>query len=238
MWAALRHGSLYDGSLARFLVFRIANDIPDRNPDPRPVWDVPAELILALQAICGGVPEQSAGNLACTNAPCVKSNPFIVPLTDETHKLFDTLDFEITRRQREAIGSGRDALLARVWENTAKLALIKAVSANPAAPKVRLEDAQWARGVVAHCLDTMVDQAERHIADNEIERDYKRVLEIIRQAGRHGIRKTQLYDRTRFLSRRDREDILATLTESENIALEVSTTATKPQVVYRLREAG
>ena len=238
MWAALRHGSLHDGSLARFLVFRSPNDIPDRNPNPLPVSDVPAKLIAALQAIPEGVPGHNAGNLANVAAPNVKHDAFIVPLTDEAQELFRALDLDITRRQREAIGTGRDALLARVWENTAKLALIKAVSANPVAPLVRLEDAQWARGTVAHCLDTMFDQVERHIADNDTERDHKRVLEIIRQEGRQGIRKTQLYGRTRFLSRRDREDILTTLIESEYVVLDVRTTATKPVVFYRAREAG
>ena len=57
----------------------------------------------------------------------------------EAEQLFDALDDDLTTRQREAIGSNRSAVLARVWENTAKVALIKAVSTNPRAPAIRLE---------------------------------------------------------------------------------------------------
>ena len=52
----------------------------------------------------------------------------------EATAIFDALDDEMTRRQRAAIGSDQSAALARVWENAAKVALIKAVSANPVAP--------------------------------------------------------------------------------------------------------
>jgi len=233
-WAALRNGSLHDGSLARFLIFRSPDDIPDRNRTTRSVSDVPADLIAALKAVAAGAPNSAKGNLAGVPAATVKPDPFAVPMTPEAEKLFDELDAEITTRQRRAIGSGHGAVLARVWENTAKVALIKAVSADPVRPVIRLGDAEWARQAVACCVDTLLTEAERHIADNEIERNHKRVLEIIRQEGRKGIGKKHLYDRTRFLSRRDREEILATLVESERIVRELRKTSTKPVILYRV----
>lgn len=233
-WAALRNGSLHDGSLARFLIFRSPDDIPDRNRTPRSVSEIPADLIAALKAVATGVPNSAKGNLAGVPAATVKPDPFAVPMTPEAERLFDELDAEITARQRRAIGSGHGAVLARVWENTAKVALIKAVSANPVRPVIRLGDAEWARQAVACCVNTLLTEAERHIADNEIERNHKRVLEIIRQEGRKGIGKKHLYDRTRFLSRRDREEILATLVESERIVRELRKTSTKPVILYRV----
>ena len=71
--------------------------------------------------------------------------PYPVPMAPDVEQLFDALDQDLTARQREAVGTDRSAVLARVWENTAKVALIKAVSANPQAPVIRLEDADWAR---------------------------------------------------------------------------------------------
>ncbi|MBX6323795.1 MAG: PriCT-2 domain-containing protein, partial [Rhodospirillaceae bacterium] len=232
MWAALRHASLYDGSLARFLLFHSPDSIPDRNRAPRPIGDVPPELLDALRAIVAGVPDR-AGNLAVIDAPAIRPNPYPVPTHPEADDLLIALDLEVTAEQRRAIGTGREAVLARVWENTAKVALIKAVSANPAAPAITRQDAEWAKRVVTHCVDTLLAQAERHIADNETERNHKRVLDIIRQGGQRGLTKKQLYDRTRFLSRRDREDILTTLIESEQIDLDVRKTATKPVIVFR-----
>ena len=199
-WPALRSGSLQDGSLARFLIFRSTDDIPDRNRSPKALSDVPAALVDALQAVSRGVPGFASGNLADTGAPTAKPEPYPVPMAPDAEQLFDELDRDITDRQRRSLDCGHGAVLARVWENTAKVALIKAVSADPARPVIRLEDATWARDVVAFCVETLLTQAERHIAENDIERSSKRVQEIIRAAGPRGITKKRLYDKTRFLT--------------------------------------
>lgn len=233
-WTALRSGSLQDGSLARFLLFRSTEDIPDRNRSPKPLFEVPADLVEALQSIAAGVVRPDRGNLVGTDAPTVVPDPYTVPMAPEAQQLFDALDEELTQRQRRAIGSNHGAVLARLWENTAKVALIKAVSADPAHPVIRLEDATWARDVVAHCVATLLTEAERHLAENDTERNSKRVLEIIRTEGRRGITKKHLYDKTRFLTRRDREDVLATLIESEKITFTVRETGGKPTTVYRV----
>ena len=233
-WEALRSGSLQDGSLARFLVFRSTVDIPDRNRRAAALTPVPEDLVLALQRVASVGAGTATGNLQSIAAPVIKPDPLVVAMDDAATAVFDALDDEMTARQRAAVGSDQSAALARVWENTAKVALIKAVSANPEAPVIRGEDANWARDVVAHCVATLLVQAERYLADNDIERNHKRVLEIIRQVGRKGITRTDLYDQTRFLARRDRDDILVTLVESERIVQEIRKTTTKPVVSYRL----
>ncbi len=234
-WPALRSGSLQDGSLARFLIFRSTEDIPDRNRSPESLADVPASLIDALQAIAAGVPGFASGNLAGTGAPTVRPEPYPVPMTPDAEQLFDDLDTEITNRQRRDSQCGHGAVLARIWENTAKVALIRAVSADPAQPIIRLEDATWARDVVGCCVETLLTQAKRHIAENETERNNKRVHEIIRAAGPRGISKKDLYEKTRFLTARDRQDILIALAESEDIGVTVHETGGKPRTTYRAR---
>ena len=175
---------MVDGSLARFLVFQTDDDVPDRNRRPKPVGDVPAELIEALQAIVAGVPGHGRGNIAAlVEGPMIVPDPYPVPMAPEAEQLFDALDEELTARQREAIGTNRSAVLARVWENTAKVALIKAVSANPQAPVIRLEDAEWARLVVDRCVTTMITEAERHIAENQTQANHQKVLRLIQGAG-------------------------------------------------------
>ena len=191
-------------------------------------------MVDALRAISGGVPGYAAGNLAGTGAPTVRPEPYPVPMTPEAEQLFEDLDREITDRQRHSTDRHHGAVLARIWENTAKVALIKAVSADPQHPEIRIEDAEWSRDVVAFCVDTLLTQAERHIAENDTERNSKRVQEIIRDAGPRGITKKHLYDKTRFLTRRDREDVLATLIESEKISFTVRQSGSKPTTVYRV----
>jgi hypothetical protein len=155
-------------------------------------------------------------------------------MAPDAQQLFEHLDEEITCRQRRALGSGHGAVLARVWENSAKVALIKAVSANPAGPLIRLEDAEWARDAVSHCVATLLTEAERHLADNDTERNHKRVLEIIRGAGDQGFSKSEVIRRTQFLDKRQRDDILEALVVSGQIGTAMRSTATKPVMVLRV----
>jgi hypothetical protein len=232
-WGALSAGALQDGSLARFLVFRSEDDIPDRNRHARALADVPPELIAALQSIAAVGDRQAAGNLVATGAPHVRPSPLTVPMQEEALAIFDDLDEQMTRRQRAATGTDQSAVLARVWENTAKVALVKAVSANSIEPVIRGADAQWAREVVDHCVATLLIQAERHLADNEIERNHKRVLELIRSAGAAGVAKSELIRRTQFLDRRQRDEVIATLVEASMVSGALRPSATKPVVIYR-----
>ncbi len=225
-WEALRSGSLQDGSLARFLVFRSTVDIPDRNRRATSLAAVPAALVSALQDVASV--GAGAGNLQGISAPVIKPDPLLVPMDDAATEVFDALDDEMTFRQRAAVGSDQSAALARVWENTAKVALIKAVSANPRAPVIRGEDALWARDVVVHCLATLLVQAERHLADNDIERSHKRMLEIIRSAGRAGIRMNDLTRKTQFIEPRLRREILDTLILSEQVMQRLAPSGKRP----------
>ena len=164
-------------------------------------------------------------------------DPYPVPMAPEAEQLFDALDEELTAQQREAIGTNRSAVLARVWENTAKVALIKAVSANPQAPVIRLEDAEWARLVVDRCVTTMITEAERHIADNQTQANHQKVLRLIQGAGGRGMTRSEITRRTQFLELRQREEILIALVESGQVELASAASDTRPASVYRAAAA-
>lgn len=235
-WGALSGGSLQDGSLARYLVFRSEDDIPDRNRRTGALSDLPEDLVAAVRAIAAVGNSDAAGNLVATGAPNVRPSPLTVPMDEEALAIFDDLDEEMTRRQRVAIGTDQSAVLARAWENTAKVALVKAVSANPADPVIRGVDAQWAREAVDHCVATLLIQAGRHLADNEIERLHKRVLELIRAAGDKGMRQNELTRRTQFIEPKLRREILLTLIESEQVVATSIKRRGRPGVLYRLAD--
>ena len=73
---------------------------------------------------------------------------------------------------------------------------------------------------------------ERHVADNADESKAKKTLEIIRAAGEPGISKTELIRKTHFLGR-DRDGILKSLVESEEVVATIRPGTTKPTTVYR-----
>ncbi|OAN53013.1 hypothetical protein A6A04_14960 [Paramagnetospirillum marisnigri] len=232
-WAALGNGSLGDGSLARFLIFQSDNDIPDRVKHPAALDKVPPQLIKALKAIAAGVPGHASGNIAAAaTGSMIKPTLYTVPMTLDAEALFDDLDADITRRQRQAAHSGHGAVLARVWENTAKIALIRAVSADPQRPVISLAHADWACIVVEHCTRTLLIEAERHIADNEADALHKKVVRIIEAAGDNGLTRSELYHKTHFLGDR-RNAVFGALIEAEEIEMSITTTRTKPRTVYR-----
>jgi len=237
-WAALQESSMVDGSLARFLVFQTDDDVPDRNRRPKPIGDVPDKLVQALQAIAVGAPGHGRGNIAAlVEGPMIVPDPYCVVMAPEAAQLFDSLDEELTAQQREAVGTNRSAVLARVWENTAKVALIKAVSANPRAPAVGLEDAKWARIVVERCVTTMITEAERHIAENRTQAYHQKVLRLIQGAGARGMTKSEITRRTQFLDMRQRQEILVALIESGQVELSQRASDTRPATVYRAAAA-
>ncbi len=232
-WDALSSGSLQDGSLARFLVFRSDDDIPDRSRRPASLSDIPKALLKGVRAVAS-VGAGARGNLAQAGAATIRPEPITVRMLPEAVAIFDALDEDMTTRQRAALGTDQAAVLARVWENTAKIALIKAVSANPRAPAIRGIDAEWARDLVAHCAATLLVQAERYIADTEAERHHKRVLEIIRKAGKNGIKQRDLTRKCQFLDPKTRRETLDSLQESEQITAFKSQSGGRPARFYRI----
>ena len=175
---------------------------------------LPTELVEAIRAVANVGSSRAAGNLAGTGASVVRPEPLTVPANPDAIAVLDELDEAMTERQRAAVGSDESAVLARVWESTAKVALIKAVSANPAAPVIRGIDAQWAREVVEHCVATLLVHAERHLADNDMERWHKRALEEIRACGADGISRSELTRKLQFIEPKLRREIVQSLVES------------------------
>jgi predicted ArsR family transcriptional regulator len=67
-------------------------------------------------------------------------------------------------------------------------------------------------------MDGLIVQAERYIADSEVEAIKKRVLEIVRQHGE--ISQRDLARKTQFLKQRDRSEVLNDLAEAGRIVIE------------------
>ena len=101
------------------------------------------------------------------------------------------------------------AILARIAENAQKLALVSAVGVDPGAPSITATDADWAIRLIRHFASCTMVAVERHVADNETERNHKRMLEIIRASGKAGLTKNEFIRKTQFVDKRQREEILA-----------------------------
>ena len=159
-------------------------------------------------------------------------DPLTVPMQPGAKEAFRALGAEITTELREARGTAFTAILARIAENAQKLALVSAVGSIRRRPPSPPTDADWAIRLVRHFASCTMVAVERHVADNETERNHKRMLEIIRASGKAGLTRNELIRRTQFLDKRPREEILATLIEAELVTTVMRPTSTKPALVF------
>ena len=233
-WSALQSANVVDGSLARFIVFQSEDDYPEEN-EAAGIRTSPPELLDALKLIANGGGRQAAGNLAgMTPGPETAVDPLTVPMTPEARALFAAFKRDNTDQLREARGTLYTAILARIAENAWKVAMIRAVSADPAAPVIRALDAEWAIALVRHCADHTMVEVERNVADNPVEANHKRVLGIIRISGEAGLTKNELARRTQFLDQRQRTDIVGSLVEAGQVVTALRPSATKPAMIFRV----
>ncbi|GGC63884.1 DNA primase [Siccirubricoccus deserti] len=229
-WSALEGGALADGSMARFLVFLTEEDYPERNEAPA-AMDPPPDLVAALQGIARGVPGHShGGNLADAMESSAPIHAYTVPLTAEAEAAMVRVRREATELLRAHRGTYATALFGRYAENAAKLAMLAAVSRDPARPVTEARDVTWASRLVEHCIATLLREAERRVSDNDTEAKHKRLLEIIRDGGRQS--RSDVTRRSQFLSRREREEILASLVEAGLVVAEQEPGTTKPTTFY------
>lgn len=235
-WQALQASNVADGSLARFLILESEEDFPDSN-DSFGVIDPPVDLIDRLLQIHQGG-GQLNGNLAEAGAvPEVVVDPRVVPMTLAARAAFQQLDHAIVARLRTARGSGAASILARIEENATKLALIRAVSRDPVAPQIEDHDAQWAIALAQHCAERTIQEATARVAENQIESQHKRALQILRAAGSAGLSKSEFTRRTQFMDHRQREGVLQTLTEARLVEAVLLQGRGRPGTRIRLVES-
>lgn len=208
-WRALEGGAMLDGSLARFLVFITDNDRPDRNKSAG-IFDPSPALLSALTKIAAGVPGHDyGGNIAEQMGAGIPMTPYTVPETPQAAALHDAnlaIEDEWARR---VIGTPAAAIVNRLAENAAKLAMVRAISRSPAAPLITDTDVSWAWALAEHCTRTLLTNAERHIASSDYEMKLQRAREIIR---RHGpMSERQMIQQGFKLPERERREVLQTL---------------------------
>ncbi|MBF0400710.1 MAG: PriCT-2 domain-containing protein [Magnetococcales bacterium] len=233
-WSALKSAHVVDGSLARFLILKTRDDYPDRNA-AQDISLLPSDTLLSglLSIVENG--SHGAGNLAGTTVDATTAvQPLVVFMAEEAKALFAAFGEQLNNRLRQARNTTFTPVLARAWENAAKVALIRGVSANPFEPVIRGSDAAWAIALACHSVNTFIEDVAHNIADNQTEQNHKRVVEIIRKAGRKGISKRDLTRRTQFLDQRQRQDVLQSLMDGGQVLAEAQPTRTVPVTVYRV----
>lgn len=222
LFQAMTGTDAIDGFLSRWLIFE-NKGYPDMQEPKMDANAVPPHIIDKVLE-WSDESTRPTGNLAFNVIA-----PKIVPFTPRAKVIAEDFAKSMRRRaqEKQAKGDNTYAIWTRTFEHATKLALVAHDNG------VVDEDVmKWALEVSTYCSQFICDQATAHIADNEYEKTLKTILRIIKEAKSDGITKTNLLKRTQGVTSRERNDILTSLIESDQVFVKQKEGKTKPTNVY------
>jgi len=209
-WPAIRQNSVHDGFLNRFLVFN--------SPDPFPPYvereevTVPEFMIDPVRKLAlleEPMTNRMTGKYALNPVP----NPMVITDSPDAKKCF------LSYRDLYLKHAKSDPIVASLWkraeEHAIKIALI--LTGSEMQKEISGEHAEVGCRISKFCIENMLGQIEDHLAENLHEANLKKVLRIIRKAGRKGIDGTSLTRKTQFLMSKQRNEVVEVLTETGQI---------------------
>ncbi|MAK85999.1 MAG: hypothetical protein CMK96_03410 [Pseudomonas sp.] len=217
-WGSLSSGNVLDGSLARMLIFQSENDYPDAQHDLAR-RDIPQDLVDLVQAISEGAAGHNPFPIG--EASQIVPKPYTVPYADddaaELARAYRDRQISMLREHR---GSNLTGIIARLAENAAKIALVKAITDNPDRPAISCRDLEWGMMVARQSVEALMQAVKERVADNEQEARLKRLHMIVKDAGAAGIDLSELTRRSQWLKARERTEILNDLEAGGQIRID------------------
>jgi len=171
---ALDARSIANGLFGRCLVV----DVPDAYKANHPT-EVPLPTTLVDVARWHATNEKGVAESGCLNLITVEESP-------EAKCAFrssaDTLMILRKRLADSELFTAR-ALVVRMNEKIAKLAMIRAISENPEKPVITGEGVRWAAQFVTHVTKAMLHEAQFHVAEGKFDALVKRFLGLLAKHG-------------------------------------------------------
>jgi hypothetical protein len=206
-FASLSSSETMGGEIARFLIMDAGKvrgkSVRYEEADPE------EDLLTRIKQLHNYYPKK--GNL---NGLSKTIDAINVPMRPDVFDAWDELDNSLTDLMGDDASS---SIYSRVAENTAKLALIYAVSKNHLHPVIDTEAFNWGRELALWSANTLMEHINSFVADNAQEADVKRVARIIKEFGKEGVKRNILTRKTQFLKKADRESILESLLEAGSV---------------------
>lgn len=228
LYSSLSSALAEDGFLSRFLFVEPENPEVDERSVSRK--SPPNELVMRIRQIAEWPTNygcnESRGSLAFLDI-----KPRIVPLSSQAERLRPDYA-RYFRDKRNACGEKE--VLRSVWnrgmEHTLKVALTVADG-----EEITVTDLFWAFEFVSTCLNSLVAKFRDRVADSENERALLKVKRIITESS-SPITHSELVRKTQWVkSRKEREELLATLLDMGDVYIETLRTGGRPTKYYRLK---
>ncbi len=225
-YAALSERMLTNGFFARMMILECGER--GRGQEPK-IAEVPEEIMNVARWWADYQP--GSGNLGPWHP-----RPIIVPHDDAAKELLIASrlkaenEYAKAERKNDSVGT---TVWGRVNEQTRKLALLYAVSANHESPVINEAAANWAMTLIDHLTQRMLFMASSHVAESLFETDCLKVFAKIRKE------KTRTISHSKLLKAMAMEAVLfkklmATLAERGDIIVESESTAGRSGTHYRL----
>jgi len=211
-YEALNSGDVASGALNRWLIFegddnarfgKLDFDTADTEPPPENVvnWLTEAHAFK---------PEESGNTYGIELPNVATSSPISVGVSPDARPALQAV-----RDRQETHGTDKSDplrdLWARFFENTIKVAGIRAIADSPREPTIELHHVEWARDLVAWCVENTAHMMRSRVGDNERERLVKAIWRFIYEGGTSGRDLQHVTKKFQRLPKRERQEILAEL---------------------------
>jgi hypothetical protein len=225
-YAALSERMLTNGFFARMLIVEAGKRGEGQEPK---IADIPQRILEIARYWADFNP--GTGNLEK-----FYPTPRIVHHTDEALAILAE-----ARRQCDAeynnAESRKDAVGTTVWgrtnENTRKLALIHAISANHREPVIDEQAAKWAINFAMHQTRRMLFMAQNNVAENPFHAECLKVLKRLQESPDKTMPHCVLLKRMK-LDSQTFQRVIETLEQQGDVQTILQTTGGRPQRAYRL----
>lgn len=178
-YKGLTEDSLSDGFIARLIVIEAKNR-PERHDAP-PLMTTPPSLIAAVKNAIAALPFDDKLKINVRN-PSMRPHLYTVPWEDEeAERRWQAIeDWQYEQIEEHEAHEG---LIGRTAEHVVKLATVRALSRDPSAPTVTVEDIEWGYAFVQRSIDCIETGAEEHMAGSQFEELCKAIVRALKRAG-------------------------------------------------------
>lgn len=209
LYDAITSRDAIDGFLSRWLLFQVPTGYVKRRPkQERRRLEVTESMLELIQ----GIERTPVSDSPYAFGIKPKEVAFSLKADELFYRYWDQID---ERKEQE---DGVAALLARMPEHIAKLALI--VWHGSGESEIRADHMQWAIDVVEFCVANSVQVAREYITEGSFDKQTKRLHRYIAEAGKSGISRTHVHRKFGNLKARDLSESLTKLAESGLINIE------------------
>ena len=149
--------------------------------------------------------------------------------------MFEAFNDEVYAKMLAADRTGDETnyLYGKALENARRVALILSTGRDGGNGAITEPDATYACSLVRYLIGDLIRAVKETVAESPDEKAKKRILQVVAAAGREGIAKQDLTRKTQFIRKTFRDEYLADLVESGELAM---ATNANGGVVYALGE--